>query len=117
MKLRLFLMRTTAFVAGALTGPAFDLLARHIGIGPAFAQDTDKTETYKLLRLFGDAFELVRSEYVDRVPDKVLIENALNGMLTGLDPHSTYLTPAGCRDLEAEDSGQFTGIGLDVALE
>jgi carboxyl-terminal processing protease len=88
-----------------------------MGPSAAFAQDADRTETYKLLKLFGDAFELARSEYVDSVSDKELIENALNGMLTSLDPHSAYLTSAEFRELDAEDRGRFSGIGLDVAVE
>ena len=57
----------------------------------ALAQDTDRANTYRLLTLFGDVFERVRSEYVDPVSDKELVENAINGMLTGLDPHSAYM--------------------------
>ena len=116
-KLRTLFMLTAAFVAGAVTGPVSELIVRHVGINPAFAQDTDKTDTYKLLKLFGDAFELVRGEYVDPVPDRELIENALNGMLNGLDPHSVYLTRAEFRALDAEDKAQFSGIGVDVVLE
>ena len=67
--------------------------------------------------MFGDAFEVARREYVDPVSDKELIENALNGMLTGLDPHSLYLPPDEFRELQAEDTGQFSGIAVDVVLE
>ena len=90
-----------------------DLIVRRFvfafGIGAALAQDADRTETYRLLALFGDVFELVRGQYVDPVPDKKLIEDAVNGMLTGLDPHSAYLNAAEYRELEAEDKGQFSG--------
>ena len=120
-KFRTVLLLTTAFIAGTVIGPASDLIARRFlfafGIGAALAQDTDRTETYRLLALFGDVFELVRGQYVDPVPDKKLIENAVNGMLTGLDPHSAYLNAAEFRELEAEDKGQFTGVGVDVVLE
>ena len=115
------LLLAAAFVAGIAIVPTSDLIARRftraLGFSTAFAQDTDRTETYKLLALFGDAFELVRSEYVDPVSDKQLIENALNGMLTGLDPHSSYLDAAEFRELEAEDKGRFSGVGMDVALK
>jgi carboxyl-terminal processing protease len=104
-------------VAGTAVTAASDLIARYFSIGTAFAQKTDRTETYRLLKLFGDAFEVVRSEYVDPVSDKELIENALHGMLTGFDPHSAYLNPAEFSELGAEDKGEFSGIGLDVALE
>ena len=104
-------------MVGTAVSPVSDLIARRFSIRTAFAQDIDRTETYRLLKLLGDAFELVRSEYVDPVSDKELIENALDGMLTGLDPHSAYLNPAEYRELDAEDRGQFSGIGLNVALE
>jgi carboxyl-terminal processing protease len=116
-KRRSALLLAAAFVAGAVINPASDLIARHIGVSAAFAQDTDRAETYKLLKLFGDAFALARSEYVDPVSDKKLIENALNGMLTSLDPHSAFLTSDEFRELDAEDKGQFNGIGMDVAVE
>jgi carboxyl-terminal processing protease len=98
-------------------GPVSALIARRFGTSTALAQATDRTETYRLLRLFGDAFELVRNEYVDPVPDKELIECALDGMLAGLDPHSAYLTPDEFREMNAEDRGRYSGIGLDVTVE
>ena len=77
-KFRTVLLLTTAFIAGTVVGPASDLIARRFvfafGISAALAQDTDRTETYRLLALFGDVFELVRGQYVDPVPDKKLIE-------------------------------------------
>jgi carboxyl-terminal processing protease len=115
------LLLAAAFVAGIAIVPTSDLIARRFtrafGFSIAFAQDTDRTETYRLLALFGDAFELVRGEYVDPISDKQLIENAVNGMLTGLDPHSAYLDATEFRELEAEDKGRFSGVGMDVALK
>ena len=115
------LLLAAAFAAGIAIVPTSGLIARGfmraLGFSTAFAQDTDRTETYRLLALFGDAFELVRSEYVDPISDKQLIENAVNGMLTGLDPHSAYLDATEFRDLEAEDKGQFSGVGMDVTLK
>jgi carboxyl-terminal processing protease len=120
-KFRTVLLLTVAFIAGAIIGPASDLIAQRFlfafGIGAALAQGTDKTETYRLLALFGDVFELVRGQYVDPVPDKKLIENAVNGMLAGLDPHSAYLNAAEFSELEAEDKGQFSGIGIEIEQE
>ena len=115
-KLRTVILVAAAFAAGAAVSPAVDLITRHLGVSTAFAQ-SGRTETYRLLRLFGDAFEVVRSEYVDPVPDKELIENALDGMLTGLDPHSAYLPATEFRELEAEHRGRFAGIGLEVAFD
>ena len=103
-RLRTTLLLGTAFLAGVAIGPASGLIASHfvldLGINAAFAQDTDRANTYRLLTLFGDVFERVRSEYVDPVSDKELVENAINGMLTGLDPHSAYMnaeSSARCR--------------------
>jgi carboxyl-terminal processing protease len=118
---RTALLLTAAFLAGTAIVPASNLitrcLAHTLGSTTESAQDTDRTETYRLLALFGDAFELVRSEYVDPISDRQLIENAMNGMLTSLDPHSAYLNAAESRELEAEDKGRFSGIGMDVAIE
>jgi carboxyl-terminal processing protease len=116
-KRRLAFLVTAAFITGVVLSLASDLIARRIGISAAFAQNTNHTETYELLKLFGDVFELVRNEYVDPVSDKELIENALDGMLTGLDPHSAYLTADEFRELDAEDRGQFSGIGMSVEVE
>ena len=116
-KLRTVLLLAAAFATGAAIGIVSDLIMPRLGIKTVLAQNTDRTEAYKLLKLFGDAFEVARREYVDPVSDQELIENALNGMLTGLDPHSLYLPPDEFRELQAEDTGQFSGIGVDVVLE
>src|SRR3984893_16152811 len=95
MKLRNGLLLGAAFTAGIAAGPASGLLGRsfglHLGIPTAFAEDSDNADTYRLLSLFGDVFERVRADYVEQVKDRDLIENAVNGMLTGLDPHSSYM--------------------------
>lgn len=75
------------------------------------------SETYKQLNLFGDVFERVRAEYVDEVKDKELIENALNGMLSNLDPHSSYLSEDSFKDLRTETRGEFGGLGIEVTME
>ena len=121
MSFRTTLLLGTAFLAGVVVGPASDLIAKHLvrslGINAAYAQVTDRANTYRLLTLFGDVFERVRSEYVDPVSDKELMENALNGMLTGLDPHSAYMTAIEFREMVVETSGKFGGIGIEVVPE
>ena len=91
-RLRTGLLLGTAFLGGVAIFPAAGLIGRHLGvdfgIASALAQDVSRSDTYRLLTLFGDVFERVRAEYVDPVSDKDLVENAINGMLTGLDPHS-----------------------------
>ncbi len=79
--------------------------------------DNGYSETYKQLSLFGDVFERVRSEYVEEVDDKTLIEYALNGMLSSLDPHSSYLSEEKFNDMRVETSGEFGGLGIEVTME
>jgi carboxyl-terminal processing protease len=116
----LFLL-TAAFLTGITVGPAVSLVEQcflgALGIDSAFAQDNNKTDTYGILALFGDVFEHVRSDFIDPVSDKELIENALKGMLAGLDPHSAYLNADELHELEAEDKGEFSGIGVEVVEE
>ena len=75
------------------------------------------SETYRQLNLFGDVFERVRSEYVEEVSDKELIENALNGMLSSLDPHSGFLNEERFNDMKVETRGEFGGLGIEVTME
>jgi len=75
------------------------------------------SETYRQLNLFGDVFERVRSDYVEEVSDKELIESAINGMLSSLDPHSSYLTREGFEDMRVETKGEFGGLGIEVTME
>jgi len=81
------------------------------------SKETNSAETYRLLNLFGDVFERVRSEYVEPVGDEELIEAAINGMLTSLDPHSNYLNPKNFRDMQAQTKGEFGGLGIEVTME
>lgn len=85
----------------------------------AFAADknTNSTETYRLLSLFGDVFERVRNDYVEPVGDEQLIEAALNGMLTSLDPHSNYMNPKNYKDMQVQIQGEFGGLGIEVTLD
>lgn len=110
----------TAFAAGLLAAPALTPLGRfldaNLGIG-AFAQDSGKADTYRLLTLFGDVFERVRAEYVEPTTDRDLVENAINGMLTGLDPHSSYMNAKSFRDMQVQTRGEFGGLGIEVTQE
>ena len=95
-----------------------------LAIHTSHAQEPAKTEngnsyseTYRQLNLFGDVFERVRAEYVEEVDDKELIENALNGMLSSLDPHSGYLSEEKFADMRVETKGEFGGLGIEVTME
>jgi carboxyl-terminal processing protease len=75
------------------------------------------SETYKQLAIFGDIFERVRAQYVTPPAEKALIENAINGMLTSLDPHSSYLNPEAAKDMRVQTKGEFGGLGIEVTME
>src|SRR5947207_1880257 len=81
------------------------------------AASANNPETYKQLNLFGDVFELVRSDYVDNVGDESLVEGAINGMLTALDPHSNYLNAKNFNDMKVQTRGEFGGLGIEVSME
>ena len=83
----------------------------------AASADAAVEDTYRQLKLFGDVFERVRADYVERPDDSKLIQSAINGMLTGLDPHSSYMDPKSFRDMEMEDGGEFGGLGMEVTME
>ena len=85
--------------------------------GSVTAKEKDRSETYRLLELFGDVFEKVRSDYVEEVSDKELIEAAVRGMLTNLDPHSAFLNPKHFRDMQVQTKGEFGGLGIEVTME
>ena len=87
-------------------------------LAPAGAvAESNTTETYRQLNLFGDVFERVRSEYVEKVTDEQLIESAINGMLTSLDPHSSYLNKKNFQDMQVQTRGEFGGLGIEVTME
>ena len=74
-------------------------------------------DTYKYLELFGDVFERVRKDYVEDVSDQQLLENAINGMLTGLDPHSGYMPAKNFQDMQEQTKGEFGGLGIEVVSD
>ena len=121
MKIRNGLLLGVAFTAGLIAGPGANVLERQFGISipvaHARAQEGNRAETYRLLTLFGDVFERIRAEYVEPVNDRELIENAINGMLTGLDPHSSYMNAKAFRDMQVQTRGEFGGLGLEVTSE
>ena len=104
MTRRTGLLIGTAFLAGIAAGPTAGWMLRHTaasGFGAARADDSSKTtDTFHLLTLFGDVFETVRADYVQPVDDKTVIENALEGMVGGLDPHSAYMDAKSYADMQ-----------------
>jgi carboxyl-terminal processing protease len=75
------------------------------------------SEIYRQLDLFGDVLERVRSDYVEKPDDAMLIDAAINGMLSALDPHSAYLNPKSFRDMQVQTKGEFGGLGIEVTME
>jgi carboxyl-terminal processing protease len=103
-----------AAVGGTLAG----LILTSQVAGPLIAQETDrKKSTYEQLDLFGDIFERIRSQYVEEVDEAALIESAINGMLTSLDPHSSYLPPKDFDNMQVQTRGEFGGLGIEVTQE
>ena len=102
-----------AAVGGAFAG----VLATAPLVAPLSAQETDARTTYEYLDLFGDIFERVRSAYVEDVDEQKLIESAINGMLSSLDPHSSYLAPQAFDDMRVQTRGEFGGLGIEVTME
>ncbi len=120
MNIRSGLLLGAVFAAGVIAGPGVSLLERNSSgwpVAQARAQDNNRAETYRLLTLFGDVFERIRAEYVEPVNDRELIENAINGMLTGLDPHSSYMNAKAFRDMQVQTRGEFGGLGLEVTAD
>ncbi|HEX9462529.1 MAG TPA: S41 family peptidase [Alphaproteobacteria bacterium] len=81
------------------------------------APQGNTSETYRQLNLFGEVFERVRSDYVEDVTDKKLIEDAINGMLSALDPHSSYMNARAFQDTQIQTRGEFGGLGIEVTME
>src|ERR1700736_2476700 len=113
-------MRKTSLVLlGAAAGAALSLLATQprVMLVGASAKAAGSADTYRQLNLFGDVFERVRADYVEKPDDAKLIEAAINGMLNGLDPHSSYMDSKSYRDMQVQTKGQFGGLGIEVTME
>jgi carboxyl-terminal processing protease len=110
--------KTSLILLGAATGAALTLIA--VQPHMIFAGSSAKAavaDTYRQLNLFGDVFERVRADYVEKPNDQKLIETAINGMLAGLDPHSSYMDPKSFRDMQVQTRGEFGGLGIEVTME
>ncbi|RED12260.1 S41 family peptidase [Pontivivens insulae] len=105
------------FAAG-FAGTIAGVVATTQLVGPLLAQNNAaNATTYEYLDLFGSIFERVRADYVEEVDDRDLIEAAINGMLTSLDPHSSYLPPQDYSDMREQTRGEFGGLGIEVTQE
>ena len=106
-------------VIGAALGAGLVLLAATSGFIPnATARPaTSISEDYRELELFGKVFDIVRADYVDKPDDQKLIASAINGMVTGLDPHSSYMDAKSFDEMQADTSGEFGGLGMQLTVD
>src|SRR5215210_992637 len=107
--------RRLLFPVGALIGTSLVTLVSQTHLLPRAVAAS--SEMYRQLGLFGDVFEKVRTDYVERPDEAKLIEGAINGMLTSLDPHSSYMSPKDFREMQVETQGAFGGLGIEVTME
>src|SRR5215213_7331887 len=107
--------RQLLFSLSTLAGAGLAMLVSQSDVLPAAIAAS--SETYRQLSLFGDVFDKVRTDYVEPPNEAKLIEGAVNGMLTALDPHSSYMSPNEFRDMQVETQGEFGGIGIEVTME
>src|SRR5271170_6718357 len=108
------------FICGALTGTCLTLLVTGPQSGHLVAAAkaaASAADTYSQLNLFGEVFERVRTDYVEKPDDSVLVEGAISGMVTALDPHSRYMNDRAWREMQETTSGEFGGLGIEVTME
>ena len=119
-KVRSSLRRSSLVLLGAVAGATLSLLATQPNLMSAKARPVDiasASDPYRELERFGKVFELVRAGYVDKTDDGKLIDSAINGMLTGLDPHSSYMDAKSYREMQTDTVGEFGGLGMEVTME
>src|SRR3954453_22664514 len=110
--------KTSVVLLSVATGAALTLFVtqpRAVLMGSTARAAT--SDTYRQLNLFGDVFERVRSDYVEKPDDSKLVESAISGMLAGLDPHSSYMDAKSFRDMQVQTRGEFGGLGIEVTME
>jgi carboxyl-terminal processing protease len=102
---------------GAAAGAALTVYATQPRLLLSASAKAAPAETYRQLNLFGDVFERVRADYVEKPDDAKLVETAINGMLSGLDPHSSYMDSKSFKDMQIQTRGEFGGLGIEVTME
>ncbi len=113
----MIMRKTSLILLGVAAGAAMTLIAVQPRIMLGTTAKAAAADTYRQLNLFGDVFERVRADYVEKPDDQKLIETAINGMLAGLDPHSSYMDPKSFRDMQVQTRGEFGGLGIEVTME
>ena len=111
--------KNSLFLLGTVTGVCLTL-ALGGPLGPqwmAVAKAKVESDIYSQLNLFGEVFERVRTDYVEKPDDSLLIEGAINGMITSLDPHSRYMNDSAWHEMQDTTKGEFGGLGIEVTME
>src|SRR5271165_4167479 len=109
--------KTSLILLGVAAGAAVTLATTQPRLLLEGARAQAATADYRALSLFGEVLERVRANYVEKPDDGKLIESAINGMLAGLDPHSSYLDSKSFRNMQLETRGEFGGLGIEVTIE
>jgi carboxyl-terminal processing protease len=107
--------KTSLILLSAIAGAGLVLWAQPRTVGSR--AEAALSDTYQQLNLFGEVFERVRTAYVEKPDDNKLVQSAINGMLAGLDPHSSYMDPNGLRDIQELTRGEYGGLGIEVTME
>ena len=115
--------KNSPFFLGALAGTCLTLLVAGpssefwVRAAKAATSAATNADTYTQLNLLGNVFERIRADYVEKPEDSKLVEGAINGMVTSLDPHSRYMNEAAWRDMQETTHGEFGGLGIEVTME
>ena len=109
--------KNITFLLGTATGVCLTFLVAGPQQLATAAKAAVESGTYSKLNLFGDVFERVRSDYVEKPDDSKLMEGAINGMISSLDPHSRYMNAKGWSDMQETTHGEFGGLGIEVTME
>ncbi|MEA2840843.1 MAG: carboxyl-terminal processing protease [Methylobacteriaceae bacterium] len=109
--------KVSLVVLGAMAGAATVTIGQQTHLLAGGSARAAISDTYRSLNLFGDVFEKIRSDYVEKPDEGKLVESAINGMLTSLDPHSSYMDSKSFRDMQVQTRGEFGGLGIEVTQE
>ena len=109
--------KVTLVMVGALIGASAAVVATQSPLLTSTSAIAASAETYRQLTLFGDVFEKIRSDYVEKPDESKVVEAAISGMLSSLDPHSSYMDAKSYRDMQVQTRGEFGGLGIEVTME
>ena len=109
--------KLSLLILGAVVGAGGATMVSQTTLLSSTSAVAASADTYRQLSLFGDVFEKIRTDYVEKPEESKLIESAINGMLTSLDPHSSYMDAKSFRDMQVQTRGEFGGLGIEVTME